>query len=73
MSTLPLKIVQLVTAISAANTSAFDRNITVGKLPPKEPKKCLLPKCLKLASHNGGYCCAEHCKLHRTLIQRQIS
>jgi hypothetical protein len=31
----------------------------------KQPKKCQLPSCDKLTLHNGGYCCAEHCKQHR--------
>lgn len=24
--------------------------------------KCLLPGCDVLTTHNGGYCCAEHCR-----------
>jgi hypothetical protein len=28
---------------------------------PKE-KKCLLSRCKNMTTHNGGYCCAEHCK-----------
>ena len=31
----------------------------------RNPKKCNLPSCDKLTYHNGGYCCAEHCKQHR--------
>jgi len=27
--------------------------------------KCLLPGCENMTSHNGGYCSAEHCRLHR--------
>lgn len=26
---------------------------------------CLLPECEIMTTHNGGYCCAEHCKEHR--------
>ena len=26
---------------------------------------CALPGCEEMTSHNGGYCCAEHCKEHR--------
>lgn len=33
--------------------------------PPDTRHKCLLPDCTRLTSHNGGYCCAEHSKLHR--------
>lgn len=28
-------------------------------------RKCLLPSCENMTSHNGGYCSAEHCRLHR--------
>jgi hypothetical protein len=31
----------------------------------KKSRKCLLPSCAALTTHNGGYCCAEHCKQHR--------
>jgi hypothetical protein len=30
----------------------------------KDFKKCLLPGCEILTTHNGGYCSAEHCKMH---------
>lgn len=33
--------------------------------PEKKKVKCLLPECDNLTDHNGGYCCAEHCKQHR--------
>ena len=29
---------------------------------PKPMRKCLLKGCEKMHNHNGGYCCAEHCK-----------
>lgn len=32
---------------------------------PKPGRKCRLPDCKETTTHNGGYCCAEHCKLHR--------
>lgn len=35
----------------------------------KPKRKCLLPDCNKFTAHNGGYCCAAHCKLHR--LQRK--
>lgn len=31
----------------------------------KPETKCLLPECKVMTSHNGGYCCPEHCKEHR--------
>jgi len=42
-------------------------------LPPslrerkREARKCALPGCDKLTTHNGGYCCAEHCKQHKEM------
>ena len=33
------------------------------------PKKCSLPSCENLTEHNGGYCCAEHCRQHRAEIR----
>jgi len=36
----------------------------------KEEKKCLLPDCQILTKHNGGYCCADHCRAHRLLIKK---
>jgi hypothetical protein len=26
--------------------------------------KCALPGCEVMTDHNGGYCCAEHCREH---------
>jgi hypothetical protein len=37
--------------------------------PQKPKRKCLLPDCENLTAHNGGYCCAEHCKNHKKLKQ----
>jgi hypothetical protein len=43
----------------------------LGFEPPRyrgrEQYKCLLPCCNILTDHNGGYCCAEHCKEHKRL------
>ncbi len=30
---------------------------------------CLLPGCGQVASHNGGYCCAAHCREHRSMLR----
>jgi len=36
------------------------------RLPRERPqKKCLLPGCEKETRHNGGYCCAAHCREHK--------
>lgn len=31
----------------------------------KTSRKCLLKDCQVFTRHNGGYCCAYHCKLDR--------
>jgi hypothetical protein len=54
-----LAIVAGVTAIGAG--SAFNFNDATAKAP----MKCRLPSCMNMTTHNGGYCCAEHCKKHR--------
>jgi len=35
----------------------------------KPLRQCLLPNCTKQTSHNGGYCCAEHCLEHRSILK----
>ena len=34
----------------------------------RTPAQCALPGCEAMTTHNGGYCCADHCREHR---QRQ--
>ena len=31
----------------------------------KPLRKCALPGCCVMTDHNGGYCCAEHCRKHK--------
>ena len=45
-------------AMMAQTGPAFEHTRIIRDL--KEPKKCLL--CGKEHYHNGGFCCAEHCK-----------
>lgn len=33
----------------------------------KPSKECALPGCCEMTTHNGGYCCAEHCKRHKEI------
>ena len=33
-------------------------------------KKCTLPGCEEITAHNGGYCCANHCKQHRNINKK---
>ncbi len=37
--------------------------------PEKIAKKCFMPSCDKLTRHNGGYCCADHCREHRAILR----
>jgi hypothetical protein len=37
--------------------------------PPKQDSKCMLPECNNMTKHNGGYCCADHCKQHRNNLK----
>jgi hypothetical protein len=32
---------------------------------PKQSRKCLLKDCQRSTTHNGGYCCADHCRKDR--------
>ena len=42
--------------------------------PPKPiGVKCGLPGCATLTLHNGGYCCAEHCREHRQMLRQKKS
>ena len=52
-----------------ANAWTGSRNIFA--TPTKDEPKivCSLPDCNKTTSHNGGYCCAEHCIEHREQIK----
>jgi hypothetical protein len=39
-------------------------------IPEEKPKRtCRLPGCYEKTNHNGGYCCAAHCKEHRTMLR----
>jgi hypothetical protein len=37
--------------------------------PEKPAKKCSLPSCDTMTQHNGGYCCADHCREHRAILR----
>jgi hypothetical protein len=42
--------------------------VTFSLLEPDKKKqavKCGLNDCARTTTHNGGYCCAAHCKLDR--------
>lgn len=31
---------------------------------PRTKRQCRLPGCTNTTTHNGGYCCADHCRQH---------
>ena len=45
-------------------------NTKIGKRKPW--RKCALPICPKFTEHNGGYCCAEHCREHRRVRNKNL-
>ena len=42
------------------------------RVSPCAPRKCSLPGCGETTTHNGGYCCAEHCRQHRILRGERV-
>lgn len=44
-----------------------------GPAPKRQPaqklSKCQLPDCDLPTRHNGGYCCARHCEMHRRILR----
>ena len=42
-----------------------------GRAKSKPLVKCLLPGCENMTAHNGGYCCAAHCREHNKLRGRK--
>lgn len=59
--------VKLATMATVMATIGSDESLWGPNEPPKEKsgKKCLLFSCSNLTTHNGGYCCADHCKQDR--------
>jgi len=37
------------------------RSFRIAKPKPKVALKCALPGCNVMTTHNGGFCCREHC------------
>jgi hypothetical protein len=46
-------------------------NMPLPKIHQKDMKKCLLPGCEVLHSHNGGYCKADHCREHNRILKAE--
>ena len=38
---------------------------------PRPEKRCSLPACTTMITYSGGYCCAEHARLHRGMVREQ--
>ena len=38
----------------------------------RQKSKCILPRCENMTNHRGGYCCAEHKKLHKEVSNERI-
>jgi len=63
--------------ITAMLVAAFPYENNFGNAPTyrnaiqthEEGKKCLLPDCDKLTKHNGGYCSAGHCQIHKAKLK----
>lgn len=51
-------IIYEMAAMSAENSAVRKRSM-------ERLKKCALPECEETTIHNGGYCCAEHCREHK--------
>lgn len=50
-------------AVLGMDMSCFNR-------AEKPARKCLLKDCENITKHNGGYCCAEHCKTDRERLRK---
>lgn len=44
----------------------------IPKPPVKVATKCMLPSCSAMTTHNGGYCCAEHCVARRLELKLNL-
>jgi len=49
-------------ALTGIVHSAALRGLTVARKPPNPEVRCALPGCTNSTRHNGGYCCADHCR-----------
>lgn len=53
-------------ALFRGTTTTYGPILTTRREPkPKTPTRCGLPGCSHTTTHNGGYCCADHCRLHQ--------
>ena len=64
---------RLASAFTAAaldvDTTPTTFSMPRGYREPKPWRKCSLPGCDREHQHNGGYCCAGHCREHRAILR----
>lgn len=61
-------------AIAAGMAAASGHNpIPYSLRKPARPESaCRLPRCQNTTTHNGGYCCPEHCREHRAQRGKKV-
>ena len=57
-------------AIMASIMAMGTPNELIERRREKKYTICLMPNCYNETQHNGGYCCAEHCKAHKEMKKR---
>lgn len=64
----PMPSRKLSTAAALSAIMAFS-GMSFPQAAEKKMRKCGLPGCDVMHSHNGGYCKAEHCREHQKMIR----
>jgi len=57
------------TAMAMAGAMSGIGGLGLSSRQEKTMRKCALPGCEVMHSHNGGYCKAEHCKEHQAILK----
>lgn len=55
---------ELLAGAGAVHEAVADALASFHAPKPKPERKCALPGCEVMTRHNGGYCCAQHCRDH---------
>lgn len=74
MSDKSMATILAATMMMAGGAKAFDDALGIPgdkTAEPPMPKKCSLPECKTTITYNGGYCCAEHARLHHAMVKEQ--
>lgn len=62
----PLLAASILAPLAWVDPPAFIAGMAAACAPrPKPAHRCALPGCGAMTTHNGGYCCADHCRDHR--------